>query len=314
MINYILRRLLYTIPTIFIVTVLVFSLIHLIPGNPVEILYGIAGAPEQIEIVKHQLNLDKPIVVQYYMWIKGIMKGDFGYSLKSGEEIWPIIKKKFIITFTLIITSLLISVFISILLGVLAASKRNTFSDFSIMIFAVVAISIPGFWVALMAMYVFSLKLGVLPSIGYVSFVENFKEALRHLIMPASVLALSRIGYTTRMTRSQMVDVLYQDYIRTARAKGVSETVVLYKHAFKNASIPVITAIGLQLGFLMSGSVIIEKIFLFPGIGLYLVNSISSRDYTAVQAVVLIIASFFIILNLIVDIMYGFLNPKIRYK
>ena len=314
MLRYIFKRILYIIPTLFIVTILVFLFIHLIPGDPVSVLYGVVGSQIEIEVVKSQLNLDKPIVTQYYIWVKSIMKGDFGYSLRSGQELWPIIKERFKNTFILIIISLSISAITSIFLGVVAAYKRNTLYDIAVMSFAILGISIPVFLAGLLAIYFFAVYLNILPSTGYVDFTQDPIGALKYLILPTLSLAFALIGYTTRMTRSQMIDALNKDYIRTARSKGVVERVVLVKHALKNASIPIVTAIGLQLGFLMGGSVVIEKIYGWPGIGRFLVNSIFNRDYTAVQAVVLIIAFFFIFINLVVDITYAFLNPKIRYK
>ena len=272
--KYILKRVLYAIPVFFLVTIIVFSLINLIPGDPVKLIYGMHASAEKIETARAKLNLDKPVIVRYGMWMKDVFKGNLGKSLRSDKEVLPIIIKKLGLTFILTIAAMFVSITISIILGVIAASRRNTTTDFSIMAFAVLGISIPVFWTGLLVVMLFAVYWGILPSMGYESFTENPVEAFRYLILPALVLGFALAGYTTRMTRSQMIDVLNQDYIRTARAKGVMEKTVIFKHALKNALIPVVTAIGLQFGFLMGGAVLIEEIFAWPGIGKLLVAAI----------------------------------------
>jgi len=312
--RYILRRVLYTIPVLFIITLIVFSLIHLIPGDPVKLIYSIEGTEERIEKAREKLNLDKPVIVQYGIWMRNLSQGQMGESLRSGEEVAPIIFKKLGTTAILTFSALLISITLSIILGVIAASRRNTTIDFGVMTLAVFGISIPVFWTGILVVLLFAVRLGLLPAIGYESFLENPAEAFRHLTLPALTLGFALAGYTTRMTRSQMIDVLNQDYIRTARAKGVKEGFVIYKHALKNALIPVVTAIGLQLGFLMGGAVLVEQIFAWPGIGQLLIHAIFNRDYIMIQGITLVVAVLFVLINLIVDIIYAFLNPKIRYQ
>jgi peptide/nickel transport system permease protein len=314
MLKYLLRRVLYIIPVIFFVTIIVFSFIHLIPGDPVKMIYGVRATEEKVAIVRAQLNLDKPIMVQYFLWLKDILRGDFGKSLRSNEPVFPMIVAKLGPTLSLTVTALVFSVSISIILGVIAAAKRNTFSDFTVMGIAVFGISIPVFWMGIMVIMLFSLFLKLFPSMGYVRLFDNPVSFLKHMILPAGTLGFALAGYTTRMTRSQMIDVLNQDYIRTARAKGVVERLVIYKHALKNALIPIVTAIGLQFGFLMGGQILIEEIFAWPGIGRLAIKAIFNRDYTVVQGVVLVVAVMFVFINLIVDIIYAYLNPKIRYK
>jgi peptide/nickel transport system permease protein len=314
MLRYLVRRILYLIPIVFLVSVLVFSLIHLIPGDPVRMIYGVRATEEKVAIVRAQLNLDKSIPAQYLIWIGNMLRGDFGKSLRSNEPVLPMIVSKVGPTLALTLTSLAFSIAFSIILGVIAAARRNTFYDFGIMGFAVVGISIPVFWMGIMVIILFSVILKVLPSMGYVRFFESPGGFISHLILPAATLGFALAGYTTRMTRSQMIDVLNQDYIRTARSKGVIERLVIYKHALKNALIPIVTAIGLQFGFLLGGQVLIEEIFAWPGIGRLLVKAIFNRDYTLVQGIVLLIAIVFVLVNLLVDILYAYLNPKIRYK
>ena len=314
MLRYIIRRILYAIPVLFIITVIVFSLIHLIPGDPVRMIFGVRATQEKVAVVKAELNLDKPIYIQYYIWIKGVLKGDFGDSLRSNEPVLPTILPKLVNTFILTMTSLIFSIIVSIIFGVIAASRRNTMTDFTVMGVAIFGISIPIFWSGIISILFFSSFLHILPSMGYVSFIKDPIAGIRHLILPAGVLGFALTSYTTRMTRSQMIDVLNQDYVITARAKGLGERLVIYKHALKNALIPIVTAIGLEFGYLMGGQVLIEQIFAWPGIGKLVVNAIFNRDYTIIQGVVLVVAVIFVFVNLLVDITYAFLNPKIRYK
>jgi peptide/nickel transport system permease protein len=313
-IRYIIKRLVYLIPVLFFITIIVFSFIHLIPGDPVRMIYGVRATEEKLAVVRAQLHLDKPVYVQYILWLSNVLRGDFGKSLRSNEPVFPIIVQKLGPTLVLSLFSMIISVSISIVLGVLAASRRNTFTDFGIMGFAVLGISIPVFWSGLLMIMLFSLVLRWFPSMGYVGLFENPLQFLRHIILPAVTLGFALAGYTTRMTRSQMLDVLSQDYIRTARAKGVTEKLVIYKHALRNGLLPIVTAIGLQFGFLMGGQILIEEIFAWPGIGRLAVKAIFNRDYTMVQGVVLIVAVIFVIVNLLVDVLYAYLNPRIRYK
>lgn len=314
MLVYIVKRVLYIFPVMLIVSIIVFSLIHMIPGDPVIAMLGIYAKPEIVEFLRGELNLDKPIIVQYMFWLRDILRGDFGISIRSKEPVFELILSRVGATLILAVTSLMFSVIISIIAGVIAAKKRNTIFDFCAMFFAILGISIPAFWLGIMVISVFSLYLGIFPSMGYVSFLKSPIEAIHSLILPAGSLGFGLAGFTTRMTRSQMLEVLNQDFIRTARSKGLKEYVIIFKHALKNASIPIITAIGIQFAYLMGGTILIEQIFAWPGIGRLAMISIINKDYPVVQGVVLFSAVIFVIVNVIVDIIYTYLNPKIKLK
>ena len=280
MIRYIIIRLLLAIPVLLVVTILVFSLIHLAPGDPVQLLMGIYGDPVHVEMLREKLNLDKPIIIQYFLWMKNLLKGDLGLSIRSRTPVLEMILERYPKTFILAGLGLSISIVLSIISGVIAAYKRNTAVDFSVMTFAIIGISIPQFWMAIMLILVFSLFLGILPSMGYVPFLQNPIASIKHLILPAFALGIAQASITARMTRSEMLEILGQDYIKTARAKGLRERSVLFKHALKNALIPIVTILGIQFAFLMGGTVVIEEIFVYPGLGKLAVDSIFNRDYT----------------------------------
>lgn len=314
MLRYILKRILLAIPVMIFVSIIVFSLIHLAPGDPIEILMGIFGDPERIDKLQQQLHLDKPIVTQYLLWIKGVFKGDLGFSIRTGVPVIELIKERLPRTLLLTTAGLSISILFSIIAGVIAAAKRNSGVDVFVMSVAIVGISIPEFLMAILLILIFSVQLHLLPSMGFVAFSENGFLAFKHLILPALSLAIIQASITARMTRSEMLEVLGQDYIKTARAKGLREGPVIFKHALKNAFVPIITVIGVQFAFLMGGTVVIEEIFVYPGLGKLVLDAISSRDYTVVQGVVLFTSMFFIIINLIIDIIYTVLNPKIQLE
>lgn len=314
MIRYIIKRLLLAIPVLLVVTILVFSLIHLAPGDPVQLLMGIYGDPVHVEMLREKLNLDKPIIIQYFLWMKNLLKGDLGLSIRSRTPVLEMILERYPKTFILAGLGLSISIVLSIISGVIAAYKRNTAVDFSVMTFAIIGISIPQFWMAIMLILVFSLFLGILPSMGYVPFLQNPIASIKHLILPAFALGIAQASITARMTRSEMLEILGQDYIKTARAKGLRERSVLFKHALKNALIPIVTILGIQFAFLMGGTVVIEEIFVYPGLGKLAVDSIFNRDYTVIQGIVLFTSVVFILINLIVDIIYTVLNPKVKLE
>jgi peptide/nickel transport system permease protein len=314
-IRYIIKRILLSIPVLLLITILVFSVIHLVPGDPITVMIGSHDVPaETINLIKAQYNLDKPIAVQYFLWIKGVLKGDLGISIVQKEPVIDLIKEKLPVTFALAITSIIIAVIIAVVLGVIAAYKRNTVFDFGSMSVALLGISIPPFWLGIMLILLFALILGLLPSVGYVPLFEDPVGFLRHIILPAGAVGFINAGYLTRVTRNQMLEVLNQDYIRTARSKGIKEVLVLYNHAFRNALITLITAIGIRFAYLMGGTVINEQIFAIPGIGRLALNAIINKDYPVVQGVVLVSAVIFVLINLIVDILYTLLDPRIRLK
>ncbi len=312
MLEYIARRTLLIIPALLFVSIISFSMVYLAPGDPAEILLTSpegTPSPAAVEAFRVRMGLDQPIYVQYLRWLNNILHGDFGYSYMSERPVFDAIFKSFKATLKLSIVSMFISVIVSIPLGILAAIKHNSATDDLCRLGALVGVSIPNFWQAFLLILLFSIYLDWLPVAGYGDGGD-----LRHMILPAITLGTSSAAVTTRLMRSSMLEALSQDYIITARAKGLSEKVVVGKHALKNALIPVVTMLGLNLGFLLNGAVVTEWIFGWPGIGGLVVDSIYQRDYTMIQGSILFIAVIFVTLNLIVDISYTYLDPRIRYE
>lgn len=314
MISYILKRIISVIPVLLLVTIIVFSVIHIVPGDPVVILLGPQATVEQIEFTTKLLNLDKPVIVQYFTWLGKLIKGDLGNSIRQKRPVLDLIKERIGLTIMLAVMAMIFAIIVSLPLGILAAKKQNTFVDFSAVIFSLFGISLPEFLSGVLLILIFALKLKLLPSFGYVRFSENPLESIRFMLLPVFANGFIRAGYLTRMIRSQMIEVLGKHYIKTARAKGLKESSILFKHALKNSLIPIITAIGTEFAFILGGAVITETIFGIPGMGKLLVNSIFSRDFPIIQGVVLIIVLIFVFINLFVDITYAFLNPKIRLR
>lgn len=304
--KYIVKRLLLMIPVILGVSLIVFSLMHLTPGDPVQIMLGEYALPADIAQVREALGLNDPLPEQYFRFIKGAFQGDFGDSLFFRQPVMELINQRIGYTFQLSLLSMLISYLIAFPVGIISAVKQNSWMDNLGMVGALLGVSMPGFWLAMMLILIFSLHLGWLPASG----VGTWK----HLVLPAITLGTSGAALTTRLVRSSMLEVIRQDYIRTARSKGLSEKLVIYKHALKNALIPVITVIGLRLGFILGGAVITETIFARPGVGRLMVDSIFRRDYLVVQGVTFIIAISILIANMIVDITYSLVDPRIRYE
>ncbi len=307
MTSYIIRRILVAIPVFLAVTVLVFALRALVPGDPVEIMFfGESPPPEVVEMIHKSWGLDKPIYEQYYIYMSRIVKGDFGTSFRSRQPVMKDIAARYPNTLRLAFTGLTLAVLLGVITGVISAVKQNTLFDFGSMIVALVGVSMPAFWMALLMMYYFSVKWSLLPAMGTGTW--------KHLVMPSLTLGLLSASVTARMVRSSMLEVLRQDFVRTARSKGLSERVVVYKHALKNALIPVVTLIGLQFGSLLGGAFITETVFAYHGLGELGVMAINNRDFPVVQGVILVISSIYVLVNLIVDVMYGFIDPRIRYS
>jgi peptide/nickel transport system permease protein len=310
MLKYILRRLLLVFVVVLGVTVVTFSVMHFTPGDPAETIavarYGEDLTHEEIEWVRATEGLDAPIYVQYGIWLSHLLHGDLGNSLITGDPVLSEILTRFPATMELAILSMILSLLIAIPIGIIAAIKQYSITDNFSMIGALIGISMPNFWLGLLLILFFSLYLGWFPVCGYGGF--------EHIILPAITLGTEMAAITTRLTRSSMLEVLSQDYIRTARAKGLSEKLVISRHALKNAFIPVITVIGLQFGYLLEGVVIVETIFAWPGVGRLLVDSIFARDFFMIQGCVLFIVIIFALTNLIVDISYAYLDPRIRYQ
>ena len=315
MLGYITYRLLQLIPVMVLVSIFVFSFVHVLPGDAIDALAGEAEAhdPAVRVALEKELGLDKPIYVQYFVWLKKIvLHGDFGKSITTRRSIGVEVFKRIPATVYLAVAAVLISLIIAIPLGTLAAIKRRTLADYTVTTAAVVGISIPQFWFAILCVLFFALYLGWLPASEYYSPWDDPWLGLQHLLLPAAALGVRLAAITTRLTRASMLDEIRKDYVDTARSLGLSEWRVILKYTLRNALIPTITVAGLQFGGLLGGTVVIETIFAWPGIGLTLYDAIMSRDYPMVQAGIMILAVAFVLVNLLVDITYRLLNPRIR--
>ncbi|ASG72003.1 glutathione ABC transporter permease GsiC [Salmonella enterica] len=306
MLNYVLKRLLGLIPTLLIVAVLVFLFVHLLPGDPARLIAGPEADAQVITLVRQQLGLDQPLHVQFWRYITHVLQGDFGTSMVSRRPVSEEIASRFLPTLWLTITSMIWAVLFGMAIGIAAAVWRNRWPDRLGMTLAVTGISFPAFALGMLLMQIFSVDLGWLPTVG--------ADSWQHYILPSLTLGAAVASVMARFTRSSFVDVLSEDYMRTARAKGVSETWVVLKHGLRNAMIPVVTMMGLQFGFLLGGSIVVEKVFNWPGLGRLLVDSVDMRDYPVIQAEVLLFSLEFILINLVVDVLYAAINPAIRYK
>jgi peptide/nickel transport system permease protein len=313
--RYILNRLVWCIPVLFGASVLIFVLLRFLPGDVVDIIVGTEGAatPEVRATIRRMFGLDQPIYVQYFFWIGAVLRGDLGSSLRTSEPVAGILVSRLPITIELAFLSVVISVVMAVPLGVLAAVRRGGPAEIAARLVGLIGLSLPNFWLATMLILIASLYFNWLPSLIYVSPLANPIENLKQMAMPAFSLALALMAIVLRMTRSAMLEVLGQDYVRTARAKGLGERLVLMRHALKNALIPVVTVVGVQMGTLFGGTVVIEQIFGLPGMGWTFVNGIYQRDYPTVQGAVLMLATSFVVINLLVDLTYAYLDPRIRY-
>jgi peptide/nickel transport system permease protein len=314
MFTFIVRRLFQTIVILFIVSILVFSLMHLLPGDPVSIMLGDNATQEEVEHLRQELGLDKPLPLQYANWIGDLLTGDLGQSISLNEDVNELMKQRLPVSFHIGTMAFILAMIIGIPAGVIAAVKRGGWLDSLITVTANLGMAVPIFWLGILGIYLFALKLGWLPVQGYTSPTEDFWKSLHQSIMPVVLLSLVSLAQLARQTRSSMLEVIRQDYIRTARAKGLKENHVILKHALRNALIPVITLLGMGLANLVGGSVFIEQVFNIPGMGRLMVQSIFGKDYIVVQSVVIIIATVVAFANLLVDIAYGYVDPRIRYK
>ena len=306
MLNYFIKRLLGLIPTLLIVAVLVFLFVHLLPGDPARLIAGAEADASVVELVRQDLGLDKPLPQQFLHFMVNAVQGDFGQSMVSKRPVSEEIAARFYPTLWLTLTSMVWAVIIGMGIGIVSAVWRNRWPDRIGMTLAVSGISFPAFALGMLLMELFSVRLGWLPTVG--------ADSWRHYILPSLTLGAAVAAVMARFTRASFVDVLHEDYMRTARAKGVSETRVVLKHGLRNAMIPVVTMMGLQFGFLLGGSIVVEKVFNWPGLGRLLVDSVEMRDYPVIQAEVLLFSLEFILINLVVDVLYAAINPAIRYK
>jgi peptide/nickel transport system permease protein len=306
-------RIVQAVPVILVVAVLSFFIMHLLPGDPAAVIAGPEAGAEAVERIRRQLGLDRSIPEQLAVWLFHLAQGDFGRSIILNQPVLTALSERLPVTLSLTLVSFAITIPIGILLGVGAAKYRNTWIDSAVMFLALIGVSIPGFWIAILSVMLFSVNLGWLPASGYVPISDGLWPWLLALIQPAAMLALFQIGFLARMSRSATLDVLDQDYIRTARAKGVSEWQTIAKHAFRNTLIPVVTATGIILSLLVGGSVVIEQVFALPGVGRLIVQAILTRDYPMVQGTLLALAFIFVGINLLVDIIYTWVDPRVRY-
>ncbi|AFE57603.1 MULTISPECIES: glutathione ABC transporter permease GsiC [Rahnella] len=306
MLNYFLKRLLGLIPTLLIVAVLVFLFVHLLPGDPARLMAGQDADASVVALVRQDLGLDKPLYQQFFTFFGNALTGDFGHSMVSKRPVIDEISSRFMPTFWLTLTSMVWSVIFGLVIGVVSAVWRNRWPDRLGMALAVSGISFPAFALGMLLMQIFSVELGWLPTVG--------ADSWQHYILPSVTLGAAVAAIMARFTRASFVEVMQEDYMRTARAKGVHEAVVVVKHGLRNAMIPVVTMMGLQFGFLLGGSIVVEKVFNWPGLGRLLVDSVEMRDYPVIQAEVLLFSLEFILINLLVDMLYAVINPSIRYK
>ncbi|AJG71392.1 nickel ABC transporter permease [Bacillus anthracis] len=304
MLMFIFRRILQLIPVLFGVVFVVFLIRQMVPGDPALLIAGEGASKETVEQIRHQLGLDKPFIMQYFSYIGNILQGDFGVSIRSNRPVLDEVLIRLPITIELALCSIVITVVIGMIAGIISATKQYSWTDVSIMIIALLGVSLPSFWFGLMLIFYFSVQIQIFPVSGWGTWM--------HMVLPALTLGASGAAIVARMTRSSMLDVIRQDYIRTARAKGVKERVVIYKHALKNALIPVITVVGLQFGALLGGTVLVESVFAINGLGRLIVDAIRMRDLPMLQGGVLIASVIFVLVNLIVDILYRYFNKRIE--
>jgi peptide/nickel transport system permease protein len=312
MLTFLAQRIAQLIPTLFFVSVLIFSLQQLLPGDPAMIMAGEDRDPEVIAQIRKQYRLDQPLPVQYVYWVKGVFSGDLGESMRMKSKVLDLIVEKLPVTMQLAGMAIVIALLIGITAGIVSAVKRDTIWDYGANIFALWGLSTPNFWLGIMMIFLFSVTLGWLPASGYVRPSENFWASMASTIMPAFVLGNAIAAILMRHTRSAMLQAMNSDYVRTARAKGLLERSVIMKHAMRNALTPVITLGALEFGTLLSGAVLTEQIFTIPGFGKLIIDAVFNRDYAVVQGVVLVTATTYIALNLVADVLYILVNPRLR--
>ncbi len=312
MLPFFFKRILILIATLFLVSGVVFIVLRVIPGDPAQIILGIQATPETLQELRHKLGLDLPLIIQYGTWLGGLLRGDFGQSIAYDVPISALILSRMEVTVPLAILSILFAILFSIPLGIHAATRRNRLGDYGVMVFSQVGLAIPQFWAGILLILLFAVHLQWFAAGGFKPWTESPLLALKSLLLPALSLGLIRAAVLARLTRSCMLETLGEDYIRTARAKGLAEKIVVYKHGFRNALIPVVTILGLQMGELLAGAIIIENVFHLPGLGRLVFLAIGQRDLPVVQGVGLLIAFIIVVVNFLVDVTYGVVDPRIR--
>ncbi|HYE82336.1 MAG TPA: ABC transporter permease [Clostridia bacterium] len=313
MLNYFLKRLLQLIPVLIGVSIVVFLMIYLIPGDAAEVIGGPTATAEEVVNIRIKLGLDRPMHEQYFKYLSGVLKGDLGYSFQTGQAVSEAIRTRYANTFNLAIFSVLIAALIGVCAGIIAAVKQNSWFDYLSMSIATLGISAPTFWIGLLLIVVFCVQLKILNISGFNGQIWT-REGFTAMILPAATLGFNSAAMIARMTRSSVLEIIHQDYIHTARAKGLNEKIVILKHALKNALIPIVTVIGVNFGSLLGGTVVVESVFAINGIGRLMVQAINARDFPMVQGTVLIVASTFVLINLLTDMLYAVIDPRISYK
>jgi len=313
MTTFFIKRIVVLAVTLLLVSVTIFAVLMVIPGDPAQIILGIHATPETLQGLRHKLGLDRPVLVQYIHYMKNLVMGDLGQSITYDVPIGSLILSRLQVTVPLAILSMIFAIVLSIPMGIYSSLHRNQVGDYGIMVFSQIGLAVPAFWAGILLILLFAVTLHWLPAGGFPSGGGDMAKALKSLLLPALSLGIVRAAVLTRMTRSSMLEILGEDYIRTARSKGLSERMVIYKHGFRNAVIPVITIIGLQAGDLIAGAIIIENVFHLPGVGRLVFEAIGQRDLPVVQGVVLFIAMSIVIINFVTDMTYACLDPRIRH-
>jgi peptide/nickel transport system permease protein len=311
---YLIKRFFILLVTLLLVSVAIFAVVMVIPSDPAQIVLGIHATPETLQALRHKMGLDRPVIVQYLAYIKDIVRGDLGRSITYDVSISSLIFSRLQVTVPLAILSMIFAIALSIPLGIYSALHRNRMGDYGVMVVSQIGLAVPAFWAGILLILLFAVTLHWFPAGGFHNWLIGPVKALQSLLLPALSLGFVRAAVLTRMTRSSMLEVLGEDYIRTARSKGLSKRRVIYKHAFRNAIIPVITIIGLQAGDLLAGAIIIENVFHLPGIGRLVFEAIGQRDLPVIQGVVLFIATMIVGINFLIDVAYRYLDPRIRYE
>jgi peptide/nickel transport system permease protein len=312
MANFLLRRLFTTLLVMLGVSFVVFMIIHFVPGDPVRIMLGLQADQAKIEKIRRQMGFDRPLLVQYGDWLWSALHGDLGQSFITGQSVTKAVAQRFPATLSLAAAALTIALIIALPAGTISALNVGSPLDYAAMFFSQVGVSIPDFWLGILLMLIFALALGWLPPSGYTSPTEDFGDWLQHLILPSMTVGLITASILTRFVRSAVLEVLHQNHVRTARAKGLAEQNIIIRHVLKNAAIPIVTIVGMQMASLLGGIIIVEVIFAWPGLGRLALDAVVRRDYPMVQGAVLIVALFFAVVNVIVDLLYAYLDPRVR--
>lgn len=311
MARFLITRSLSAIPTLFLVAVTVFMLIRLVPGDPAALLLGDMADAQEIEALRERLGLNQPLITQFIIWSGNILSGDFGQSIWLGEPVLPLIASRFLVSIQIVLPAVILAALVAVPAGIIAAARQNSSMDLALISLATLLLSIPTFWLGLLLLLLFGLKLGWFPIVGYVSIASNPVSGLLYLVLPVVTLFLHEIGTVIRMSRASTLEVLRLDYITHARAKGLSESTILWRHTFKNSFGPTLTLLGLILGNLLGGIAVIETVFTIPGLGRLMVDGIYARDYPVIQGCMLFIAFVYVVVNLIIDLLYSYFDPRV---